>query len=406
VSKTEKFVVHCLTAAVPVAEHGKSSSRLNKRGNQQTPEKEKLPLPIVSSRRDFVSTVLNITPALVLTLDYNGRIVQFNAACEKVLGYTAGEVVGKAWTCLLPDEGVSKAIRRFEKLRRKRSGFFRDRWRSREGETRLIEWRSGCLTNARGDIEFIIQIGLDITGQRHLEHDGRARLEQMARLHRLHTMGEVAGLLAHQINQPLAAIRSLSEASLAGLEGNKPDLSWVRKNLEDLVVQSERAAQVIRELRAFLKRQPQKKVKADLNAVVQSACALMVIPDSRIIVDRNFDETLPPIWMRPIHIEQVIVCLLQNAIEEMLENGNKDKIVRIRTRLVDKNNALVTVQDNGRGFNDRTASRVFDLLYTTKKNGIGLGLSISRSIIEEHDGRIWAEPGTSGIFHFTLPVAQ
>jgi len=218
-------------------------------------------------------------------------------------------------------------------------------------------------------------------------------------------MGEVAGLLAHQLNQPLAAIRALGEASLAKLKSNQPDLDWVCGNIEDLVGQTERAAQVIRELRTFLTRQSHKKSTMNLNSIVQSACQLTLTSSSNIFLEQDLAGHLPLIHLRPVQVEQVIVCLLQNAIEELAEGNIEDKMIRISTVLKGKE-ALVTIQDNGRGVSAEIAQTIFAPLFTTKKNGIGLGLSISRSIIEEHGGRIWAEPGSNGIFRFTLPLPK
>ena len=255
----------------------------------------------------------------------------------------------------------------------------------------------------------MIGVNFDITERKdaELEREKYIHLENLAQMHRLHMAGEIAALLSHQLNQPLTAIRSFAEAGLARLRRAEQDPARMQQTLEDVVAQSERAASSIRELRKFLARQPQEKLCADYNATIRSACRLMeVLARGRgINLKLELDASPPTLEMRPSQIEQVLVNLVENAIAAIYEAGEASGEIHVIARYDSHNKEIITVvQDSGPGLSTESVKRVFDPLYTTKKNGIGMGLVISRKIIEDHGGRIWAEAGKGGRFVFTLPL--
>lgn len=360
--------------------------------------------------RDFAATVLGVVQTLVAVLDRSGRIVRWNSACESTLGYSFEAVQGRVWsTFLVPEEDIPAAQRNFDALCAGRYPLqYENAWRARDGTLRRIEWRNTVLLDARGEVEFVVRAGTDVTEQRRLERELRQRLEDVAQVHRLHAVGEIAGTLAHQLNQPLAAIRSFGEAGLARLRRGDADPERMRRVLEEVVAQSERGAQAIRDLRGFLVRQPQELVECDFNAVVRAACALVeaIARDSRVGLEMDLGERLPPVRLRPAQIEQVIINLVDNAIDAILEAGAHGGRIAVSTALAKSELAVIVImRDSGPGLDAESARKAFEPLYTTKQHGIGLGLSIARSIIEDHGGRIWAEPGAGGFFAFTLPAA-
>ena len=360
--------------------------------------------------RDFGTTVLSVVQTLVAVLDRDGRIVRWNRACETTLGYRFEEVKGREWsTFLVPADEIASAQQHFRELASGRyPQQYENQWRARDGTLHLIDWRNTVLLDARGEVEFVVRAGTDVTEQRHLERELRRRLEDVAQMHRLHAVGELAGTLAHQLNQPLAAIRSFGEAALARLRRNDADPERMRRILADIVAQSERGAQAIRDLRGFLVRQPQDLSECDFNAVVRAACALVeaIARDAKVRLEMDLSERLPPVRLRPAQIEQVIINLVDNAIDAIRETNGSGGRITVRTALADGGaEVIATVHDSGPGFDAERARKVFEPLYTTKSDGIGLGLSIARSIIEDHGGRIWAEPAAGGRFAFTLPAA-
>lgn len=294
-----------------------------------------------------------------------------------------------------------------------KSDVFRMEFRVRhpDGSLRWLAGRGQPLMTAADGSLHLIGVNFDITEHKQLEQERAeyARLEDKAQMHRLHVAGEIAALLAHQLNQPLAAIRSFAEAKLARLRRGVFDKEEVGTTLRDIVEQSERAAKSIRDLRRFLARQPQEMMAADLNAEVRAACKLMEVlaRGRKIRLKLDLEEPMPGILMRPSQIEQVVVNLIENAMDAMAEAGHRSGTIQIGTMFDPVRKQAVThVRDSGPGLGPDAVARVFEPLYTTKKNGIGMGLVISRSIIEGHGGHVWAEPGEGGHFLFTLPVSQ
>lgn len=280
-----------------------------------------------------------------------------------------------------------------------------------DGSIRWLDGRGHPLTNSVDGSQRMLGVNFDITERKQLdqERERYVRLENLAQMHRLHIAGEFAALLAHQLNQPLTAIRSFAEAGLARLRRGVSEPQEMRETLEDVVAQSERAAGSIRDLRKFLARQPQEKSAGDLNAEVRAACTLMEVlaRGRKIRVKLNLKEPLPAITMRPSQIEQVIINLMENAMDAIAHSGHTGGVIQLSTRFDPAHKeVIVEVVDSGPGLDDATVARVFDPLYTTKKNGIGMGLVISRSIIQDHGGRIWAEPRPGGRFLIALPTPQ
>ena len=256
----------------------------------------------------------------------------------------------------------------------------------------------------------MIGICFDITERKQADQERERYLHQenTAQMQRMHIAGEFAALLAHQLNQPLSAVRSFAEAGLARLRRGTDAPGRMQETLADIVAQSERAAQEIRDLRNFLARQPQEMAASDLNTLVRAANSLMstLMRNRKIRVTLDLPNSLPMVLMRASQIEQVFINLMENAADVVSQNILGNGAIHISTQLDVVHNVLITtVRDNGSGLDAAAAKRVFDPLYTTKNNGIGMGLAISRSIVEDHGGRIWAEPGMSGCFKFTLPVA-
>jgi len=362
--------------------------------------------------RDFITTVLGTVGALVVVLDRDGRVVRCNRTCEQVTGYSAAELLrADLWEQLLLPEELPDVRRVFEALR---AGEFPNRfenhWRHRDGSKRLISWDNTCLLDAAGQVRYIIATGIDVTDQRRSEDEARVRQAALAHAHRVMTAGELAAALAHELNQPLAAIASYSEAGLQQLRRGAPEPDKLTRNLEQIALQAQRAGHAIRELRAFLAKGETRRTSVDLNALAGTACGLAAAEARARGVRLELDaaERLPPVLASEIHIEHVLVNLLQNAIEAIHHAGIAGGTVRLATRATADGQAQVTVRDNGPGIDPDAARRIFEPFHTTKPQGLGMGLAISRSVVEAHDGRIWVETGTEpgAAVHFTLPLAQ
>ena len=361
------------------------------------------------AERSFVSEVLATMPALVMVTDRNGLVVRFNRACEKASGRSFGQVEGKSAVDLLVDPGEVESVRRtFAELA---AGGAPSRtqsaWRRADGTRRLIAWSNNVLPDDAGRVEYIIRTGIDITEQDRAEDEARQRLAELTHMHRLHTAGELATALAHELNQPLAAIAGYSDACLNKLRAGEVSSENLVRNLEQISTQAQRAGKFIRELRSFLAKGEMQKAPTDANALARQAFGLLAA-DARannVRLESDLADSLPKVMAAGLSIEHVLVNLVSNGIEAVRSGGAGEGAVVIRTR-AENQSVKITVTDSGHGIAPDVAEKIFEPFYTTKQDGLGMGLRISRSIIESHGGRIWAEAGPRGVIHFTLPATS
>lgn len=225
---------------------------------------------------------------------------------------------------------------------------------------------------------------------------------------RLATMGEITANVAHEVRQPLSAIFSNAEAAEMLLEAGPENLDEVRGILADIRKDDERANEIIKRLRALLGKQEVHTEPIDLNSTIDEVVLVLESEARarRVQIVRRFDQSLPPAQGDRVHVQQVVLNLLVNAMDAMADLPPGRRRVTVRTALHDDAHAEVAVADRGRGVAPDDLPRLFESFYTTKEHGMGIGLSISRTIIEALGGRIWADAGSTGgaTFRFTLPV--
>lgn len=258
-----------------------------------------------------------------------------------------------------------------------------------------------------GRAERIIGTVKDITEQKKLEKEVRESRSDMEHLVRQQVASHTAAAIAHELNQPLVSISAYSEAALRMLRGGIKSPEKLVRALEGAMEQAHRAGRTLHELLNFLHKGDVEAQSVNLNELMEEALAIAIEggyggfqPELRLQHD------LPPVHANPLQVKKVLVNLLHNSVEAMREAGNTANTIELRTTAAG-NMAQVTVQDSGPGFKLGSAARIFDPFFTTKQGGIGLGLAISRAIIEAHGGQLWAEPeaGSGATFHFTLPFA-
>jgi two-component system sensor kinase FixL len=249
---------------------------------------------------------------------------------------------------------------------------------------------------------------MDVTERSLAQQESKRLQDELLQAGRISTMGELAGALAHEINQPLSAIMSNAQAAKRYLNAPNPDMEEIREILNDIVKEDARAGEVINRLRAFLKKSKTELELLDLNLIFQEVVALLhgdaVIRDIKILTE--IDPRLPPVRGDRIQLQQVALNLILNAFEATNEHPRGDRSVLIRTGLKDSQ-VLAAVTDGGKGVAPGEAEKLFQPFYTTKPQGLGMGLSISFSIIKRHQGRIWFEnnPDGGATFYFSLPAA-
>jgi C4-dicarboxylate-specific signal transduction histidine kinase len=235
----------------------------------------------------------------------------------------------------------------------------------------------------------------------------RARTE-LARVARVTTMGELTASIAHEVKQPIAAAVTSAQTALRWLEARPPELGEVREALSRAVLAGKRAADVIGRIRALVAKAPPRKDSVEINAAIREVVELTrgEAVKSGVSVRTDLAEGLPPIQGDRVQLQQVILNLIINGIEAMTGVGEASRELLISSRKDDAGRVLVAVADAGPGLAAEALEQVFAAFYTTKPSGLGLGLSICRSIVEAHDGRLWASANEprGAVFQFTLPT--
>jgi NO-binding membrane sensor protein with MHYT domain len=231
----------------------------------------------------------------------------------------------------------------------------------------------------------------------------------LARVTRLITLGELTASIAHEINQPLAGVVSSGNACLRWLAHQPPELEKARLSVERLIKDGNRASEVILRVRALVKGAPQRKTWWNINETILEVIALTRSEAQRsgVSIETHLSSDLPPVLGDRIQLQQVILNLLVNAIEAMSEVDEPRELL-VGSRKHESNSVLVAVRDSGTGLDLGSLDHVFDAFYTTKPDGMGMGLAICRSIIEAHGGRLWATPNDprGAVFQFSVPTRQ
>jgi len=235
----------------------------------------------------------------------------------------------------------------------------------------------------------------------------RARAE-IARIARITTMGELAASIAHELNQPLGSIVTTGDACLRWLAAKPPNLDEARQAVEAIIRDGTRASSVLVRIRGLLRRGERVRERLDINDIIREVIALLdgELRRNGVSLLTELPRKLAPVVVDRVLLQQVILNLIMNAMEAMRAVGNRARVLRIQTEEQHSDSIVVLVQDSGVGIDPEHPSGMFEAFYTTKPQGIGMGLTISRSIVETHGGRLWAvaNDGPGSTFCFTLPI--
>jgi len=249
----------------------------------------------------------------------------------------------------------------------------------------------------------------DVSLRKHREQQNKKHLDELAHVTRLGLMGEMASGIAHEVNQPLSAISSYTQVSINLINTENTDLVKLTEILYKTQQQALRAGRIIHRMREFVKSQSKHRSTADINALIHDAASLCSaeLKHNDIKLKFQLENNLPSIYVDQIHIEQVIINLIRNSVEA-LQNlpAKQHRYLTIHSQLTLDNAIQVRVKDNGPGLDEEQQQKILTPFYTTKTDGMGMGLSISRSLIEAHEGalRFNSKAGKGSSFYFTLPI--
>ena len=282
--------------------------------------------------------------------------------------------------------------------------------RRSDGEFRWHHDRGEPLRDREGRIIQWYGLSIDIDEAKKAEASLQTVQAELARVSRLTTLGQLTASIAHEVTQPIASSRNNARAALNFLDRQPPDLSEVKEALECVVADADRAGDIIERIRDQIKKTPPRKDRVDLNKAVNEVILLArsAITENGVSVQTLLTEGPLLVQADRVQVQQVVSNLILNAVEAMgsVEEGPRELL--IKTEQHQPNGVLVVVRDSGPGIDPEHLERVFEAFYTTKSNGVGMGLSICRSIIEAQGGRLWADANEArgAVFQFTLPNAQ
>jgi PAS domain S-box-containing protein len=299
--------------------------------------------------------------------------------------------------------------RDFEKAVNEQRDFESDYRITRPGGTiRHIHSLCHPVFNESGALIEYVGTVVDMTECKHAEEAARSAQSELAHAARALTLAELTASIAHEVNQPLGAIVADGQACLRLLARDEPGFEEVREAVGCMISDAMRAHKVIRRIRALLKKNAHEKAPLDINETIQEVIALTAgeLGKNQVLLRTELEADLPPVLGDRVELQQVLLNLILNGCEAMSGSGWRPRELLISSRKCETNEVMVSVRDSGVGIDPQTAELLFDAFFTTKEGGLGLGLSISRRIIEAHGGRIWSAPNEDrgATLWFTLPT--
>ena len=279
-----------------------------------------------------------------------------------------------------------------------------------DGSTKYLQSLGHPVIGESGDLVEFVGTVIDATERKGAEEALREAQAELAHVTRAMTMGELAASIAHEINQPLAAVVTNGGACLRWLAGESPNLYEAREAAQRVIREGNRANEVITGIRALMRKTDTEKTRLDMNEVIEEVILLTRSETTRrgVTVRMELAADLPPVFGDRVQLQQLMLNLLMNGIEAMAAVNDRPRELLIQSRSHESDRMLIAVQDCGMGIAMEDLEKIFDAFYTTKSQGMGMGLAICRSIIEAHGGRLWATPneGEGATIQFTLPPSQ
>ena len=355
------------------------------------------------------ASLLDLTHDTIFARDMNDVITYWNRGAEELYGWNKEEALGKITHELMQTIFPAALEEMNETLLRL------DRWEGelihtkRDGAKVVVASRWSLQRDEQGTPLAILETNNDITERRRAEEELQKTQAELAHIARVTTMGELTSSIAHEVNQPLAAIVTNGNACLRWLSNNPPNVEEGKKTVMRIVKDGHRASEVVGRIRAFFRKTVPEKVKVDINQLIEDVIAMVPaeLRRNQVRVRTELADDLVSVVGDQIRLQQVLLNLIINAIEAMSTvSGPRELLINSRRDYF--GSVLVCVQDSGVGFDEQNTSQLFNPFFTTKPQGLGMGLSISRTTIEAYGGRLWAtrNDGGGATFQFTLPTSD
>ena len=366
----------------------------------------------LSQDYELLAEIIDIAADAIISIDQNQHIVRFNKGAQHVFGYSRQEIIGRPVDILLPSQfraAHKSHVRKFERSDSE------SRMMDRRGEI-AGRRKDGTTFPARATISSVTHNGAttmtvflrDISDIRHAEQRSKQTQEELAHVGRVNMLGEISASLAHELNQPLTAILANAQAIQHQITPNTAISEEMAESISDVIDDTKRAAEVIRRLRSLSERRKYHTEIVDINMLIVETETLLrsQLIMSQLHVDLELDPALPTVSCDPIQLQQVILNLLTNAIDATATRDPLDRRIVIRTSHPKSKTVEISIKDSGIGFGNEPYLKLFRPFFTTKEKGMGMGLAVSKSILENVGGRLWAKNnrGPGATFYINLPT--
>jgi PAS domain S-box-containing protein len=363
-------------------------------------------------REAKLNAIFNASIEGIITIDTSGHIVSTNAAVATIFGYSEAELIGSRFDKLMSTSRRKKKGREVKKYLHSKIPSIIDLIREVDGirkDGSLVPLDISMVEFSIDSVNYFAGIVRDVSLRKHQEQQEKKHLEELAHVTRLCLMGEMGSGIAHEINQPLTAIANYTQASLRFIETENPDLGKLGNILFKIHKQALKAGQIIHRMKDFVSNRHIYRIDRNINILVEDAVSLCAndFKKDNIRLKLDLAENIPVVSIDDVQIEQVLLNLIRNSIDALkVVSKNTQRQLSIETRLINQNAIEVRVKDNGIGINEEQQKKILTLFYTTKDGGMGMGLSISRSIVEAHEGvfHFNSKPKKGTTFYFTLPL--
>jgi PAS domain S-box-containing protein len=356
------------------------------------------------------ANLLELTHDAIFVRDGNDTITYWNRAAEQLYGWPRQEAIGRHADELLQTRFPAPRDEIRAELLKQGAWEGELIHTARSGARVVAASRWALQRDKEGKPLGVLENNTDITAATAAQEELHQAQSALAHAARVATLGELSASIAHEVNQPLAAIITNGEAALRWMARQEPDLGEAQDALKRVIQDGERASEVIRRIRALTRKNEQKRTLLNLNAVIEESLALVQreIAGRHIVLALDLAADLPAVEADRIQMQQVLINLLLNAVQSMDAVAPETRRLTIRSSLDEHGQAGLAVEDSGPGFDPDTAAKLFSVFFTTKSSGMGMGLSICRSIVEAAGGRIWASrnSGPGATFHVTLPSCE
>jgi two-component system sensor kinase FixL len=353
------------------------------------------------------ANLLEQTHDAIIMWEFRGNIIYWNRAAEHLYGFSREEAIGRLSHELLQTEHPIPTWLFQGALEREGHWTGELTHTARDGRKIVVESRHVVVREADGRT-LVFETNRDITERKRTQESLQQAQANLARVNRVMLVGEMTASIAHEVNQPIAAVVTSAGAGLRWLAAQPPDMEKARQALERIVRDGSRAGEVIRRVRALVKKVPPSTDPFSINDAILEVIALAQseLQKHPVELRTNLSDDMPLVPADRVQVQQVILNLIVNAIDAMSSVGDRTRELVVSSGRSDSNEVFVEVRDSGQGFDPENLNQLFDSFYSTKPEGMGMGLSISRSIVEAHGGRLWATPNEphGAVFRFVLPL--